>query len=110
SGSQATINKAGRVTITANQTGNDSYRAAAPVDQNFCISPPKPTITISNASTETPTLTSSASIGNQWYVNGTAIPGATNNTLTAALSGAYKVQVKEDDCTSEFSEEMPLVV
>src|SRR6185295_15070552 len=44
SGSQATIDKAGRVTITANQTGNDSYRAAAPVDQNFCISPPKPTI------------------------------------------------------------------
>ncbi len=39
-----------------------------------------------------------------------AIEGATNATFTATKSGNYKVQATVDDCTSEFSIELPLVV
>lgn len=109
-GSQATIVKAGSVTITAAQAGNESYNAATSVNQTFCINPAKPTITLSNINTESPTLTSSATTGNQWYLNGTAITGATNATYAAATAGIYKVQVKADNCLSAFSSDTPLIV
>lgn len=48
-------------------------------------------------------LTSSASTGNQWYLDGTAINGATGHTYTATQSGAYTVVVTESGCTSDAS-------
>jgi len=75
-----------------------------------CDKPGKPTITISNENTETPTLSSSASAGNQWYKNGTAIAGATNNSFTITEPGSYKVQVKSGDCLSDFSNEVDIVI
>ncbi|MFM7851413.1 MAG: T9SS type A sorting domain-containing protein, partial [Flammeovirgaceae bacterium] len=111
-GNTVTIVKAGRVAITASQAGNASFAPAPDVTQSFCIKPAKPTITVSGTNTETITLTSSASVGNKWYLNGTAIPSATNATLTvtAAGAGVYKVQVVIDDCASEFSLDTPLIV
>lgn len=103
SGTQVTLVKAGRASITAAQAGNDSYLAATPVTQTFCIKPAKPTITSGTATVTGVTLTSSATAGNQWYLNGTAITGATNSTYTATSAGTYKVQVKVDDCISDFS-------
>jgi gliding motility-associated-like protein len=35
----------------------------------------------------------------QWFLNGTAIPGATNATYTNACAGAYTVQVVDPFCT-----------
>jgi len=105
--SQVSITKAGRVTISATQAGNVDYNAALPVSQSFCVKPAKPSVTINTASA---TLTSSASAGNQWYLNGVAIDGAVNATYNATSSGAYKVQVKVDDCLSTFSDELPVVV
>jgi tartrate dehydratase alpha subunit/fumarate hydratase class I-like protein len=49
-------------------------------------------------------------VGNQWFLNNTAIAGATNQTYTPTQTGTYKVQVKADDCVSEFSTEQALVV
>jgi hypothetical protein len=102
--------KPGRVDITANQSGNENYNAAASVSQSFCIKPIKPIITLSGLNTATPTLTSSASTGNQWYSGTTLLTGETNNTLVIKISGTYKVQVKADDCLSEFSLDQNLII
>jgi ligand-binding sensor domain-containing protein len=75
----------------------------------FC-KPAKPKITTSSINTLTPILTSSAGTGNQWFLNGVAMVGATNQTLVATESGTYKVQVTIGDCSSEFSEELPLII
>ena len=107
---QITLLKSGRVSITASQTGNSNYNASESVTQTFCIKPAKPTVTLSNLATPTPLLTSSAADGNQWYVDGTAIAGATNPMFNATKSGSYKVQVTIDDCIGEFSAEQPLVI
>ena len=109
-GNQVTIVKAGRVSITASQTGNTNFNSATPMDQSFCIRPPKPIVTIANANTEAPTLTSSVFLGNQWYLNDTAIAGATGTTLTVTSAGVYKVQAKTDDCASEFSADTPISI
>jgi hypothetical protein len=109
-GSQVTLVKAGRASIVANQGGNDAFNAATAVTQSFCIKPAKPTVTLSNTNTETVTLTSNASAGNQWYLAGTAIAGATNATLAVTAPGVYKVQVKVDDCSSEFSADQTIIV
>ncbi len=110
SGNQVTLVKAGRATITANQAGNTAYNAAPAVERSFCIKPVKPTIGIQNVNTETPTLTSTATQGNQWFLNGNAIAGATNATLIATTAGVYKVQVTVDDCVGDFSTDFALIV
>lgn len=107
---QVTIISAGRVTITAAQAGNANYNEATSVDKSFCIKPAKPSITVSNLNTTSPTLTSSAASGNQWYRNGVAISGATAASYSATQAGIYKVQVQVDDCVSEFSNDQALVV
>ena len=102
--------KQGRVDITANQSGNENYNAAASVSQNFCIKPIKPIITLSGLNTAMPTLTSSATTGNQWYLGTTLLTGETNNTFVIKTSGTYKVLVKADDCLSEFSLDQNLII
>ena len=109
-GNQVTLVKAGRAVITASQAGNTNYNAVTDVEQSFCIIPNKPTIALSNANTEAPMLTSSATAGNQWYLETNAIAGAINATYSALAAGIYKVQVKVDDCISEFSAEQLLIV
>lgn len=107
---QVTIVSAGRVTITAAQAGNSNYNAATSVDKSFCIKPAKPSITVSNLNTTSPTLTSTAASGNQWYRNGVAISGATAASYSVTQAGIYKVQVQVDDCVSEFSNDQALIV
>ena len=110
SGINVTIASAGRATITASQAGNTLFNAATPVDKSFCINPPQPTVTVSGINTETLTLTSSAASGNQWFKDGAAITGATNETLNVTAEGIYRVQVMVDDCLSKLSETVPLIV
>jgi len=60
---------------------------------------PKPVIT------GTPDLLwSSASYGNQWYLNGMPITGAINNGWTPHDTGSYTVQVTQNGCTSLMSD------
>jgi beta-glucanase (GH16 family) len=109
-GNTITLIAAGRAVIKANQAGNSTFSAAPEVTQSFCINPPKPTVSITNTNTDTFLLTSSASSGNKWFLDGTAIPNGINTILSASTAGIYKVQVTVDDCASEFSADAPLVV
>jgi hypothetical protein len=65
------------------------------------ITPP-PTITPSGstATCDSLLLTSSSASGNQWYLNGDPIGGATNQTYSATASGNYTVVVTASGCSS----------
>jgi len=109
-GTLVNLVRPGRATIIASQGGSSLYNQATSVGQSFCVKPAKPTITVTNADTESPLLVSSASEGNQWFLNDVAIPGATNASMEATQPGVYKVQVTIDDCVSDFSANQPLIV
>jgi hypothetical protein len=49
-------------------------------------------------------LTSSASSGNQWYLDGAIIPGATNQQYTVLANGTYTVVVTSNGCSSSPSD------
>jgi hypothetical protein len=102
--------KAGNVTITANQSGDATYNAATPASQSFCINPPKPSIVESGESIGNIVLTSTATAGNQWFLDGAPIAGGTETTLTPSSPGNYSVKVTVDDCSSAMSDQRPLVV
>ncbi len=54
-----------------------------------------PTITVKpGLASSSDTLVSSSATGNQWYLNGTIIPGATDQKYVAVVSGNYYVVVK----------------
>jgi len=109
-GDKVTLINAGRATIRATQPGDEEYNAAETVSQSFCINPPKPTVTVTNNNGPEPTLTSSASTGNQWYLNGVLIPAATNSVLTAVQPGVYTVKVTEETCESAASEPVAIII
>ncbi len=54
-------------------------------------------------------LTSSATTGNQWYLNGTLIAGATSQTYTATTDGVYTVVVTSGGCTSPTSAGLTII-
>jgi hypothetical protein len=108
--SQVTIIKPGRVTIVAGQTGNYFFNAATPVEQSFCINPAKPSITLSGENTGDEVLTSSASSGNQWFRDAEPIEGATASTYSIDAQGVYSVKVTIEDCESEFSDDLAIIV
>lgn len=49
------------------------------------------------------TLVSSSSVGNQWYLDGIEIPGATDQTHVAVYIGNYTVVVTQNECSSDVS-------
>lgn len=57
--------------------------------------PAKPVITAAGA-----TLSSSAPAGNQWFLNGAPIAGATGPQLVAQTAGNYSVQVTQEGCST----------
>jgi hypothetical protein len=61
--------------------------------------PPKPVITLIGD-----TLVSDAPEGNQWYKDGVAIPGATNQVFLPGETGNYQVNVMISGCFSDFSD------
>ena len=104
SGSEVTIVKPGKVTITAEQRGNNTFSAAPKIPQTFCINPLKPTITVDITDAAQPILTSSGDIGNKWYLNEILIEAASAKTLVVKEKGVYKVKVDLDGCVSPISE------
>jgi hypothetical protein len=72
-----------------------------PLPANPAITPGGPTTFCAGGSVA---LTSSSTSGNQWFLNGNAIGGATNQTYSATSSGSYTVKVTgANSCTSNAS-------
>ena len=94
----------GIITVLGTNTCGDGE-----VSHDFSVTvnpiPPTPTITESGT-----TLTSSAASGNQWYLNGNAIPGATGQTYEVTESGEYFVIVTLNGCSSEPSNVIIIVM
>ncbi len=105
-----TILKAGKVIINADQAGDSDYNPAPQAQQTFCINPGKPTITVTNENTDNVKLNSSATTGNQWFLNGVAITNATDATYSVKEAGVYAVQTAVDGCMSELSANFPVIV
>jgi|GEM_PF-3872989 len=83
-----TYNTAGSYAVTL--ISSNSLGASSPVSHTIIIdgNPPVPTIAVTGN-----TLTSSSSTGNQWYLNGTLITGATNQTYNPTTNGLYTLVV-----------------
>jgi hypothetical protein len=106
----------GILSIKANHcfSGNTSFNLRASHDGlstdntvsiTIVADPPTPTITKNGNQ-----LASNASSGNQWYLNGTSIAGATGQTYTPTASGNYTVQVTKNGCASAFSNSISFIV
>ena len=95
----------GDYTITATEDANctgTSYGTAIVVKYPV---PAKPEITIYLNE-----LLSSSCCGNQWYLNGDTIDGATGQTYQVTVSGQYFVIVTLNTCSSEPSDTVDMVV
>lgn len=61
--------------------------------------PPQPSITVNQG-----TLNSSSATSYQWYLNGNAVNGATNQAYVPVLTGTYVVAVTDqNNCTKAYS-------
>ena len=83
---------------------NGSCSATSNISEVIVDAPSTPTITAGSATSFCPggsvTLTSSSATGNQWYVGGSLLGGATNPTYTATTGGTYTVIVTANGCAS----------
>jgi hypothetical protein len=86
----------GQVTVAGTNTCGTGPISALTVAVNPV--PPAPVITQNEN-----ILTSSAQVGNQWYFNGTQIPGATGQTYEAVYIGTYSAMVTINECNSNAS-------
>jgi hypothetical protein len=90
------------------QFGNDVVVTVNPLPATPTINAGGPTTFCQGGSV---TLTSSSGTGNQWYLNGNPIGGATNNTYSATASGSYTVKVTDgNNCTSAASSAIVVTV
>jgi len=83
---------------TVKTTGNNVTTASPQAVDVTVTKVPTPTISRSGN-----VLLSSSTTGNQWYLDGKAIQGATDPSYQPAKSGDYTVQVSADNCMSAFS-------
>ncbi|MFL5762959.1 MAG: PKD domain-containing protein [Bacteroidia bacterium] len=68
-----------------------------PVTYTITVNPTPATPTVTQAGL---VLTSSSATGNQWYLNGVIISGATSQTYTVTTNGNYTVDVTTGGCPS----------
>lgn len=92
--------------ITVNGTNLCGSGQASPgFNLTVLPKPVTPVITIDGF-----TLSSNYPEGNQWYYNGAIITGATGQTLEAAYAGWYWAVVTVDDCKSDSSNNIYVVI
>ena len=91
----------GSYTVVTTASGCSSAASAATV-VTVNPTPPTPTITPAGSTTFCTSvgLTSSSASGNQWYLNGNPIGGATAQTYNATAAGSYTVVVTATGCPS----------
>jgi uncharacterized protein (TIGR03437 family) len=75
--------------------------------QTFCVKPQKPRIRLGSSGSE-PILTSSATAGNQWFLDGDVLSNAVDQSIPIKAPGNYAVQVIFGTCQSDTSD--PFVV
>jgi large repetitive protein len=96
----------GNYTVTVTGAGCGTPTSAI-VTVTVNPTPATPTITPGGPTTfcagGSVTLTSSSATGNQWYLNGNPIGGATNQAYVATASGDYTVIVTTTGCSSSAS-------
>jgi hypothetical protein len=109
-GNTLTLTGPGTVNVMASQAGDETYHPAEEVERSFCSNPAKPAITVQGEDTESPTLVSSATAGNQWFKGAQPLSGETGTTLVVDEFGIYRVQVTIDGCSSEISSNAALVI
>ncbi len=102
----------GDYTVTVTSLSCTSSPSTPPTTVTVNPIPSTPTITPGGPTTictgGSVTLTSSSATGNQWYLNGNPIGGATNQSYVATAAGSYTVVVTASGCTSSAS--APVVV
>src|SRR5262249_18709953 len=85
---------AGSYTVVVTTNGCSSAPSAA-ITVTVNPIPPTPTVTAGGPTTfcagGSVTLTSSSATGNQWFLNGAPIPGATGQNFVATAAGNYTV-------------------
>lgn len=92
-----TVSTGGNYTVRV--TNSQGYISPWSTPKNVTVhqNPPTPNITINGN-----VLTSSSSTGNQWYLNGNLIAGATQQNYTAQQNGNYHVVVTNaNNCTAQ---------
>jgi len=87
------------VTLTSSNTCVTSSTAVA----NPLTMTVNPIPAVATISQNANVLTSSSSTGNQWYLNGSMIAGATSQNYTATQNGTYTVVVTSSGCSSAAS-------
>jgi len=99
-------NASGNYTVVASNSGCSSGVSSA-TSITAIPSPQTPIITSINATSfcqgGVDTLKSNATTGNQWYLNGKAISGATGVNYIANASGNYNVVASNSGCSSGVS-------
>lgn len=106
-GTSATVrfDHPGTYIITLEATDACNGRAVATQTITVEEGPEKPVIAQNGEQ-----LSSSAAEGNQWYLNGVAIKGATTQTLSVTESGLYTVQVTAAGGCSTLSDELSVTI
>lgn len=85
-------------------TKDANYLTPTPIELDGGLSKTIPTITMSKGK-----LISSSATNNQWYLDGTPIPGANLQEMTPLLQGKYSVEVAYP-CAKNISEAVPIVI
>lgn len=87
----------------------DSYGCTSPMSDLITINPLQ-SVPISPVITrEGNTLTSNCETGNQWYLDGVAVPGATGKQFTVVSPGTYYSVVTTEGCSSGTSNWIPFL-
>jgi hypothetical protein len=103
---------AGQTAATLSATQAGSYRvivtnSSSCFDTSVAVSVtvnPRPAAPVITVSATADTLFSSVAAGNQWFRNGVAISGATNQTLVITQNGTYRAVVTDGNgCASDSS-------
>ena len=80
-----------RVTVGELETGVTTFDIKSSIEIPYCASEGPTTLTAINGSAY------------QWYINGTEIPGATNQMYSTNLEGTYSVNVDLGNCSTSAS-------
>jgi len=107
--SMAVIKSPGAISITASQQGNIDFMSSTKT-VSFCVYPQKPVVSSEKNLVNFPLLSSSSAVGNQWYLNGAKIAGATADSFKPMQAGSYAVKVTVDTCSSKLSDPIEIKV